>query len=521
MPFSRQVNRHHLLGLCLALIVDVATGWPSLSAEPAIEPEELRRGLVTTYRDAAQPTPAEVVRLEPGIALALKPGEAPHPRLRADGGTVGWQGYVNILRRRAYRFQVRLRGRFRLRVADKEVLNAEVKEERPALKVSADVTLEAGVHAVLAEFTRCPGEARVELFWESKHFRREPVPYDHLGHLANKTPGGLVQNALLERGRYLVEESACVRCHHSTKDNSIAKSLVARSGPDLSRIGRRVRPGWLMRWLESPQQLRPGAAMPEMFPPDEAGRVERYAVARYLVSLGGPLKETPLRSRRGQQQASASRGERLYSSLGCSACHRAPADAKAKKEDIAPSFVFVAPVRVYPLTGLAEKTTREQLTAYLRNPLAVDPSGRMPHMLLQNREAEDLAQFLCQADAEKIPDELPKPPSAEQRREAFQRVDNRADELAAFEKMQPDAQWLDLGKRLVLDKGCNNCHTIAPDGKPFASMRASATLEDLMQPPNQDGGCLARPPLPPQIGGQVAAFRLQCSRPRRDQGLSA
>jgi mono/diheme cytochrome c family protein len=472
--------------LWIALILCFALGLPARSAEP----EDLRRGLITTYRDAAKPTPAEVMRLEPGIALALKAGEAPHPRLRADGGTVQWQGYVNILRRGAYRFQVRLRGRFRLRVAGKEVLAAEAKDDKSALKESADVPLEAGVHPLVAELTRLPGAARVDLFWESKRFRREPVPFDHLGHLANKTPGGLVQNALVERGRYLVEESGCVSCHHSAKDNAIAKGLVSRAGPDLSRVGRRVRPGWLMRWLESPQHLRPGAAMPEMFSPDEAGRVERYAVTRYLVSLGGPVAERP---KRGQQQASAARGERLFSSLGCIACHGSSADAKAKpKEDITPSFVFLAPVSVYPLMGLDEKTTREQLAAYLKNPLAVDPSGRMPHMLLNDREADDLAQFLCQPGAEKAPDELPKPPSAEQMREAFQRVDNRPDELAAFEKMQPDAQWVDLGKRLVIDKGCNNCHTIAPDGKPFASMRASASLEDLMWPPKQDTGCLAR-----------------------------
>jgi cytochrome c2 len=502
MPHSRQEIRRTVLGLGIALILCFATSRPLRPAEPAIEPEDLRRGLVTTYRDTAQPTPAEVVRLEPGIALALKAGEAPHPRLRADGGSVRWQGHVNILRRGAYRFQVRLRGRFQLQVAGKKVLAEEAKDGKPALKESADVQLEAGVHPLVAEFTRLPGAACVELFWESKHFRREPLPYDHLGHLEKKTPARLYQDRFVESGRYLTEESGCVRCHPSAKENSIAKGLVSRSGPDLSNVGRRVRPGWLMRWLESPQQLRPGAAMPEMFGPDEAGRVERYAVTRYLVSLGGPLRGHGLengpssaRPRRGQRQESAARGERLFSSLGCIACHGSPADEKVKgKEDIAPSFVFVAPVRIYPLTGLADKTTLEQLAAYLKNPLAVDPSGRMPHMLLHNQEAEDLARYLCQPGAEKFPDELPKAPNAEQMREAFKRVDNRADELASFEKMEPDAQWLDLGKRLVIEKGCNNCHTIAPGGKPFASMQASASLEDLMQPPKQDTGCLAREP---------------------------
>ena len=58
---------------------------------------------------------------------------------------------------------------------------------------------------------------------------------------------------------------------------------------------------------------------------------------------------------------------------------------------------------------------------------------------------------------------------------AFQRVDNRADELTAFKRLPAERQWVDLGKRLVIDKGCNNCHTIAPGGQPLASMPASAS----------------------------------------------
>jgi cytochrome c551/c552 len=460
------------------------------AADPAIEPEDLRRGLVTTYRDTAKPKPAEVVRLEPQIALAMKAGEAPHPRLQTEGGSVTWRGHINILRRGTYRFAVRLRGRFRLQVAGKDVLTAEGKDDKPALQESATVQLEAGVHPLVAEFTRLPGSARVELFWESKHFRREPLPFDHLGHLPDKAPARLAADTRIEHGRFLVEESGCVRCHLSAKDNRMAKGLVSRSGPDLSRVGQRVRPGWLLRWLESPHQMRPGAAMPEMFGGDEAGRAERYAVTRYLISLGGPLKASARQPYRRDLAASAARGERLFNSIGCIACHSSPTAGDAKKEDVAPSFAFVVAARKHPLTGLGSKTTPERLAAYLKNPLAVDPSGRMPHLLLQDREAEDLARFLCQSKIENVAEDLPAAPSAEQMLAAFRRVDNRADELSAFKRLPADQQWVDLGKHLVIDKGCNNCHTIAPGGKPFAAMQAGASLEDLQNPGKQDSGCL-------------------------------
>src|SRR5262245_16403089 len=74
----------------------------------AVEPEGRRRGLVTTYREAARPA-RQVTRLEPTVALALGEKEAPHPRLPPDGAAV-WKGYLNVVRGGKHTFSVRLRG---------------------------------------------------------------------------------------------------------------------------------------------------------------------------------------------------------------------------------------------------------------------------------------------------------------------------------------------------------------------------------------------------------------------------
>jgi cytochrome c2/mono/diheme cytochrome c family protein len=494
MPFSRRAAHRCLVALWTSLLLLFGM----LPAALAIEPEDLTPGLVATHRDAAKPTSVSVVRLEPQIALALKAGESPHPRLQAGPGRTTWEGYVNILRRGPYRFLVRIRGQFTLKVAGKEVLTADVSGEQPTLVESAAVQLEAGVHPLVAEFTRLAGLARVELFWEAPHFRREPLPYDHLGHLPDKTPPQLATDRQGERGRFLAEEASCVRCHPSGKDNPIVKGLAFHSGPDLSRAGQRLNADWLMNWLESPQKFRPGTAMPELFSADEDGRVERYAVAHYLLSLGGPVK--PKTVRQGNPKdlaASRARGQRLFSSIGCIACHDSPVPEETTppaRGDAGRLSVFFAPPRTFSLTGLAQKTTPEQLTAYLQNPFTVNPGSRMPHMLLQAKEAEDLAHVLCQKEEGQPSDGPPGMPSIEQMLAAFQRVDPRADELTAFKRLRADQQWTDLGKRLVIDKGCNNCHTIAPGGKPFASLQASASLEDIRQPGKQDAGCLASKP---------------------------
>jgi hypothetical protein len=193
-----------------------------------VDAEDLRPGLLTTYRDAARPTPVEIVRIDPALGFALKAGESFHPRLAADGETVRWEGYVNVLRAGAYRFRAVLRGRFRLTVAGKEVLAAEGKEAAPVSQDGPETKLESGVHAVTAEFTRPPGDARLELWWQSPYFRIEPLPFDVLGHLPKQETAALAKDTQLERGRFLAEERSCTACHRPDDADRMAKGLATR-----------------------------------------------------------------------------------------------------------------------------------------------------------------------------------------------------------------------------------------------------------------------------------------------------
>src|SRR5262249_45526708 len=148
-----------------------------------------------------------------------------------------------------------------------------------------EVKLEAGIHPVSAEFTRREGAARLEVFWQPPQGRREPLGYELFFHLPAKAEKDLAAGQLLERGRLLAEEHGCATCHKPSDGDRMAKGLHQRHGPDLSQVGGRVRAAWIYDWLAAPHKVRPGAVMPQLFADDEAGRVERYAVARYLASL--------------------------------------------------------------------------------------------------------------------------------------------------------------------------------------------------------------------------------------------
>jgi hypothetical protein len=88
----------------------------------------------------------------------------------------------------------------------------------------------------------------------------------------------------------------------------------------------------------------------------------------------------------------------------------------------------------------------------------------MPHMVLDGPEALDLARFVCQCVDDSIRRDQGAAPGRGSMIEAFRGAEPRPQELAAFAKLAPAAAWTDLGKRLVIARGCNNCHTIEPDG---------------------------------------------------------
>src|SRR5262249_44796216 len=149
----------------------------------------------------------------------------------------------------------------------------------------------------------------------------------------------------------------------------LAAGLTGRQGPELSKAGGRMHAGWVYRWLEAPDRMRPGAVMPRLFADDDTGKTERYAVATYLASLGGPV---PRDKEEAAKRTNVLHGQKLFASVGCVACHNLKGEHRAE-----------GAVSAFPLTALGTKTTPAALTTYLLNPLAVDPSGRMPHMLLQ------------------------------------------------------------------------------------------------------------------------------------------
>ncbi len=117
--------------------------------------------------------------------------------------------------------------------------------------------------------------------------------------------------------------------------------------------------------------------MPSLFADvSEANRDEQVeALTHFLASTdtlaeGGPV--TP----------AIRRGERLFHTVGCVACH----DPRQDGSTALPTSV--------PLPDMEAKYSVPGLTEFLKNPLSVRPSGRMPHMNLDDTQAREIASYL-------------------------------------------------------------------------------------------------------------------------------
>jgi mono/diheme cytochrome c family protein len=220
----------------------------------------------------------------------------------------------------------------------------------------------------------------------------------------------------LPRGERLLGEFNCVACHAASP--AVEGRLASQLAPHLDQVAARVTPGYLRRYLADPFGTNPMGRMPDQL----AGlsEVERASAAEnlthFLMGLGEPLDRAPTSA----HLASLERGRRVFHGSGCVACHRPqeelweldwtlaelfaeqeaePDGSSAEEPEPEPEAAAAPGVLEHPdvpleLDWLAGKTTVAGLAAFLEDPLAVRPSGRMPDMGLDRDEARDVARYL-------------------------------------------------------------------------------------------------------------------------------
>ncbi|MFO1044568.1 MAG: c-type cytochrome [Planctomycetaceae bacterium] len=175
-------------------------------------------------------------------------------------------------------------------------------------------------------------------------------------------------------GRLLLGELNCTACHSAAEG---MKNVVStKQAPILDEIGSRARVGWLRDFISKPHSIKPGTTMPDLIaglPEAERGDAVE-ALVHFLASTGTTTDAHP-------DKAGAKRGQGLFQKSGCVACHQ-PLDSKVA--DIPTSV---------SLPDLGKKYTVPSLMAFLKDPVKVRPSGRMPALGLKDEEFRDIAHY--------------------------------------------------------------------------------------------------------------------------------
>lgn len=173
-------------------------------------------------------------------------------------------------------------------------------------------------------------------------------------------------------GRVLIAQLGCAACH-ATDD----VQLKAKAAPILSQVGGRVRLDHLVAFVGRPHETKAGTTMPDLFhglPASE--RAQRAAELASWLATTGRLLDRP------GDSAAIQRGDDLFHSIGCVACH-APRSGQP-----------IADATSVPLGNLTAKYTLDSLSQFLINPHAVRTSGAMPKLVSTLAEARDIACYL-------------------------------------------------------------------------------------------------------------------------------
>ena len=271
-----------------------------------------------------------------------------------------------------------------------------------------------------------------------------------------------------EGGWLLYNELGCVNCH------SGETGLPALRGPNLATVSQRVQGTWLRQFVADPSSMHVGVIMPQAWAQADAPTL--IAIEHYLASLQPKTAVKPSRI----MHVNAGRGNLLFHTLGCAACH-APAKGFVPAEGVPAEKDFSHRSLSFP--DLAAKYSLASLAAYILDPLKVRPDGRMPKTEMLAQDADDLAGYLVNF------------------------TDSDGKLAPSIEALTLDKNLVIAGRKAVIAAQCAACHDLPKDvaAVPVGLSKA-------------EGGCLAsnhaKGPHYQLSAPQIASLKLYLSTAR-------
>jgi cytochrome c1 len=241
-------------------------------------------------------------------------------------------------------------------------------------------------------------------------------------------------------GPSLYGESFCASCH--AVQNAAGNIVGGDVGPEVTRIGSKVKPEWLQAWLRNPRNYDPGTAMPHYrFNDPQVATLAGFLEAKADSDL---LANVHLESATPEQIA---HGKRLVSDYGCASCHEI-AGIK-KPENFAPELSRIGGKPITQLIFLPgmSHTLPDYIAGKIRQPRAFSPGLKMPQYNFTSGQIDALTTALLALNERSaiLPPSLAVPTT-------------------------PDTDYQPAGKagKLMADLACFSCHRINGHGGDMA-----------------------------------------------------
>ena len=211
--------------------------------------------------------------------------------------------------------------------------------------------------------------------------------------LATDSPSNQNGSDLADQGEVRFRQMFCTTCHSLAVTQGDETKLIGGDiGPELTKVGSKVNPDWLVAWLRDPQSDLPHALMPRYgWSDQDLAKVTQYINTKLidpdLLSDVPSLEEaTPDEIRFGQ---------RLFLEKGCASCH--VVQGISPQKDFGPDLAILGSKNVSQLE-FATSNIPHNLISYIQakitNPLSVNPAARMPQYSLTPTDLDAITTAL-------------------------------------------------------------------------------------------------------------------------------
>jgi mono/diheme cytochrome c family protein len=241
-------------------------------------------------------------------------------------------------------------------------------------------------------------------------------------------------------GASLYGESFCASCH--AVQNAAGNMVGGDVGPELTKVGSKVKPEWLQAWLKNPRVYDPGTGMPHYrFTDAQVTTLQGFLQAKADSDL---LANVHLDAATPEQIA---HGKRLVSDYGCASCHEI-AGIK-KPENFAPELSRIGSKPVTQLVFLPgmQRTLPDYIATKIKQPRSFGQGLKMPQYTFTPAQIDSLTTALLALN---------------------ERATTLPPSLTVAATPESDYQPAGKAGKLMTDLACFSCHRINGHGGDMA-----------------------------------------------------